>query len=566
MCIRDRWCTVHLFSCPTEDAIRAASRESKYDAFNEQARAIWVASHMAFGLLSLASMDWLDLSFALFVVPLAWLTSQKSSTMNWANQLAQSCHLTLRLWNPNPGMHPGASLFYVGSLALWNQAAVRRPSASIGLHLLTVWTVLVSPLLESACACALLGIAMLALQCYRRCPGADTDQEPQGPLERLRGRCATVVTLLLESGDEIRADNMEILNRLLTELTGTRYNISRPGAALSLTHSGTGCGTGTGWSEHEQPGAPQEESHGARGGMPEEPGLNALMGAVLHMRAPREPAPIANKFAMYAGGDETPTAFAQGAPPPQWAMPEVPREVASALSDRLLSMSFDALAQVELSTGTVMWANPAFRELVLAVGAGNEMAGLSVLIQLFLQALPVDLRCHQATVGNVTLCSATQIARIGGLERVLWAIHRPVIVAEIGGRDPGFSGTYGYQSIEPTFAPRQEVPVDKVVEDPDYPDASKFPDTRTMILAGENPATGVRAKRQMKMLWHKYGQKLLTVGKDTKVLERGYYKCCERDCKARLRIDTVSSTGEHVCTLPSGAHNHKVAIAPERTS
>ena len=89
------------------------------------------------------------------------------------------------------------------------------------------------------------------------------------------------------------------------------------------------------------------------------------------------------------------------------------------------------MAQVELSTGAVLWSNHAFRKLADEVGRGVRQTGLQTLVERFLQDVPRALHCQTASVQvkddkSYDLWSATEVTGPPGSELVLWVIRQPL--------------------------------------------------------------------------------------------------------------------------------------------
>eukprot|EP00658_Telonema_sp_P-2_P010692 TRINITY_DN14040_c0_g1_i1.p1 TRINITY_DN14040_c0_g1~~TRINITY_DN14040_c0_g1_i1.p1 ORF type:complete len:543 (+),score=146.65 TRINITY_DN14040_c0_g1_i1:83-1711(+) len=91
--------------------------------------------------------------------------------------------------------------------------------------------------------------------------------------------------------------------------------------------------------------------------------------------------------------------------------------------DQMLDMSFDAMAQVELSTGALLWRNQHFNQLLLQAGGGDVAQGQRLLASQFLMDLSRGVRCTEGKASTTTLTSMTQVVQQAGGDRVLWVIR-----------------------------------------------------------------------------------------------------------------------------------------------
>jgi len=111
--------------------------------------------------------------------------------------------------------------------------------------------------------------------------------------------------------------------------------------------------------------------------------------------------------------------------------PDLPPPPASSWSDlysrEFLSMSFDAMALLDLTTGVVPWQNPVFQELAHNVGEGDPDHGLRILQSLFLNSCSRQLTRSEACVPigtqTVQLRSAIQTHGPSSHGVALWVIH-----------------------------------------------------------------------------------------------------------------------------------------------
>eukprot|EP00658_Telonema_sp_P-2_P029727 TRINITY_DN22565_c0_g1_i3.p1 TRINITY_DN22565_c0_g1~~TRINITY_DN22565_c0_g1_i3.p1 ORF type:complete len:283 (+),score=42.89 TRINITY_DN22565_c0_g1_i3:313-1161(+) len=234
-----------------------------------------------------------------------------------------------------------------------------------------------------------------------------------------------------------------------------------------------------------------------------------------------------------------------------------------------VGMSLDALAQVELASGAVLWANERFRELTIMMGSGDMALGLRWLHGCFMQNLPRELHCVHTTIemggSGVDLWSVTQCFGPTNQEVVLWLIHQPLVRLMPQQFDPPkLHPSHGGQSNF-YMGPRTGMP-DQLLQPQRFPKASEHTDPQLKVMAGFDHCNGGKGRRPVLLLWHKYGRKsLYKTGPDgtsqPSALERLYYKCYQSNCRARLKIDISQSTGEKVSISASGMHNHLVELA-----
>eukprot|EP00656_Telonema_subtile_P049046 TRINITY_DN6018_c0_g1_i1.p1 TRINITY_DN6018_c0_g1~~TRINITY_DN6018_c0_g1_i1.p1 ORF type:complete len:420 (+),score=46.08 TRINITY_DN6018_c0_g1_i1:98-1261(+) len=223
------------------------------------------------------------------------------------------------------------------------------------------------------------------------------------------------------------------------------------------------------------------------------------------------------------------------------------REVLHA--ERLVQMSFDAMAHVCCHSGAVIWTNNAFNNLVSAVGHGNSGLGLQTLRVQFLQHLPRGMCSKFGTVsvdsGSIELWSATQVAGDQGQEVVLWSVQCPTDHAS---------------RAKLCRAPKAVGPVH---DQKPFPRAVDYTDIKCEIQR-EGPT---KRGCLVQMLWRKYGQKKLLPppviegsGPPHVLLNRLYFKCTQQGCDAKMRVDAARETGDFVCVSASGVHNHHIVL------
>eukprot|EP00656_Telonema_subtile_P026362 TRINITY_DN2833_c0_g1_i3.p1 TRINITY_DN2833_c0_g1~~TRINITY_DN2833_c0_g1_i3.p1 ORF type:complete len:416 (+),score=94.94 TRINITY_DN2833_c0_g1_i3:140-1387(+) len=231
------------------------------------------------------------------------------------------------------------------------------------------------------------------------------------------------------------------------------------------------------------------------------------------------------------------------------------KETEVAYAAELVQMSFDAMARINHQTGEVIWANNAFGDLTTTVGRGNPLKGLQALQRQFLQELPRGLCSRSGTVSagtaSIDLWSATQFAGGLGEEIVLWTVqrsmHRQLARTTSGPRSCSEDGSLNNATFD---------------FDKPFPEANEFVDLRCEMKL-DKPSKG---KPPVQLLWRKYGQKSLLpppVTPDSAPhvpKDRLYYKCTQKDCCAKLRVDVDRASGEHVSMIATGTHCHHIVL------
>eukprot|EP00658_Telonema_sp_P-2_P001353 TRINITY_DN10508_c0_g1_i1.p1 TRINITY_DN10508_c0_g1~~TRINITY_DN10508_c0_g1_i1.p1 ORF type:complete len:316 (-),score=57.23 TRINITY_DN10508_c0_g1_i1:379-1326(-) len=235
----------------------------------------------------------------------------------------------------------------------------------------------------------------------------------------------------------------------------------------------------------------------------------------------------------------------------------------------LLGMCRDAIAQVQLRTGILIWHNQSFQELAAIVGQGNPLVGQQLLIGRFLQQLPVQLHYTQAMLSaggqQINMISATRRVGVEPNETVLWVLHSQPTPELSGTQAPLTVHTVDPEAIK-ALSVTQALPGESQDQsDLEFPLAGAFVDV-DMKMVCDKQYLG-RGKRQVVMLWRKYGEKRVLTsrsGTDRQSadgIDRLYFKCTQPDCPARLKIDVVTITSERVREYPKGRHNHRVQVA-----
>eukprot|EP00656_Telonema_subtile_P047342 TRINITY_DN542_c0_g2_i4.p1 TRINITY_DN542_c0_g2~~TRINITY_DN542_c0_g2_i4.p1 ORF type:complete len:725 (+),score=160.46 TRINITY_DN542_c0_g2_i4:163-2337(+) len=658
----DQWAVSQLQPAASRDPLDAQIRLANLRSQNQHARLVWasVMIGVCAGIVNVCdnAIDPLLAAWAILVLPFTLVAHQRLG-QSWVPFLAQQTWTaTALLLHRSSG--PGPYVPFVMAHLAWAEISSHSLSMLLLNHGLT------NVLAISACPhhsayCHLFSLLMITLFCYRRSrPLEDADELPQN-LSTLTVKCAELVRVVLESGDELcqaHTDTLDQLLGLLTGLTSESFKLSAvlpplhpeytPGEASSGSCFAQGAGTGQEAQRSEHLPSIRsrfDSAPDAACGEERDPGLSVL--SAFAVAAPRTgTSKHVNFGSLPAPGavlPKPPTKRPRAAdlerfqePVRAWPAQEAvqqqqqqqqqqeqkqqqqPREDSEGeRAERLVWMSFDAMAQVELSTGVVLWANASFEELTSLVGEGHQGLGLQCLHGHFLQSVPRELQCRHgsfnACSSSFNLWSATQICGQPGHERVLWVIHRP-LPCDLPGA--------AYQGPPPINTPAEHAPPrggreqretpyevtwgSKERHDQErctemgYPAASDHPDPQTKVLSGSEHTNAGRGRRPTLSLWHKYGKKtvqscdeercvlcvlcvlllllllcmlrgvlcvlcmlrgvlcvlcVLRSGgsQEMQVFERVYFKCFKRECKARLRVDCLAKTGERVGLIASGA-------------
>eukprot|EP00658_Telonema_sp_P-2_P044599 TRINITY_DN3249_c0_g3_i1.p1 TRINITY_DN3249_c0_g3~~TRINITY_DN3249_c0_g3_i1.p1 ORF type:complete len:432 (+),score=74.76 TRINITY_DN3249_c0_g3_i1:1118-2413(+) len=258
------------------------------------------------------------------------------------------------------------------------------------------------------------------------------------------------------------------------------------------------------------------------------------------------------------------------------AAPPIPRLAI----ERMLSMSFDAMAQINARTGELQWANGHFDRLALCLGGGQPWEGQQTLFRCFLQNPSREQQLKEGTfkvggVGTVLRC-LTEVATIGANDVVLmvlkslgnWPASPP---RSSKGELEKSSNEVPKNSNEPPSSRSADgSDQDRSCSEPDnepsqseYPAAADHPDPMVKVVTTHVRGQG---KRPAVLLWQRYGKKALYKpgGEAIKAdrLERLYFRCHSPGCKARLRVDMNHTTGEQMKVAPTGVHDH--VVVPQR--
>eukprot|EP00656_Telonema_subtile_P037211 TRINITY_DN4136_c0_g1_i2.p1 TRINITY_DN4136_c0_g1~~TRINITY_DN4136_c0_g1_i2.p1 ORF type:complete len:644 (+),score=79.92 TRINITY_DN4136_c0_g1_i2:136-2067(+) len=604
----DHW-VLKRFLLPTcRDSLGASVHTPQIERQNHEGRRLWLlcVTLLTMALLGAKDGRLLDAINGIYIcacLPLALLTSEPSMTRRygWAVQATQLAWLAAKLSIMSDAVPSEGMMTWVVLNLLWNEASLCQLSAVLANILFTNLALVLladPPLLN----CAVISLMMLALHVYRRSmakPSASPTEEP------FSSRVAQLVWLVMESGDELCDDSFAMLreaHRLSThEPPKSLFDVG----AGTLTTSNLGTGTGTGCEPCPQEAYPtlSDSPPPAKIQPKEDPGMKILSDMALSPRHPENPPPVnvPQTGGVGAAGADTnwarppprlqplaPKAVNQAAGfPANCAPPQMQEPSASAslpFAQDLVRMAFDSMAQVDLQSGIVLWANASFRELSQTLGGGNILLGIQTLQGCFLQSMPYELNYARATVNlgfsSVDLWSATKVAGAPGQETVLWVVHRAsdrlvTRPCEPAPAPPPHQSTSADDSNSDGWTvvtmSGQQPPAASPPEECNYAKASEFMDLQTRIMCDPTRFVTGRGRRQVQMLWRKYGERNLIGNQETtdsgpRKIDRQYYKCTQRDCKARLKVDVEQGTNVQVSSSASGVHNHPtrvVQVAPQ---
>eukprot|EP00656_Telonema_subtile_P047344 TRINITY_DN542_c0_g2_i7.p1 TRINITY_DN542_c0_g2~~TRINITY_DN542_c0_g2_i7.p1 ORF type:complete len:622 (+),score=138.04 TRINITY_DN542_c0_g2_i7:129-1994(+) len=574
----DTWANRYL-TLSSEDGMKATVHMQAIEKLNQEGRLAWVGVPAIAVVAFLTrqpglAQDLVLLALAFIVAPLALLTSstEASARFGWVTRIVQHAWLAARILIPlaaQPEVQVERIILFVALQFMWHEVSISSFSELLFNHCLT--NLIVYSLINvSAPTCPLLSLFMISIFWYRRSrPLEDANELPQN-LSGLTMKCAELVRVVLESGDELCQANVEALEQMLGLLTGKEtaekdgcQKVS-PEGSVSESLTGQGCGTGTG----------EVQLSGDGWNMPE-------IWDVVESSSVLEDSPLTRPMSPLSEDDwildsckddilpaadsvpetqHSPLDFPQKRPreelaldiptytirPPSHSLPL--SEQALPHSEQLVRMSFDAMAQLDPHTGTILWTNTAFEELTKMVGGGDQVLGLQCLHGRFLTQVTADLQCATELFGGVgcnpmEVWSASQLAGPAAQQVLLWVLHSSPVgsagVSQSGSAGVSGSATAGYST------------------------AAQCTDPQSRVLYNTGP-TGGRGSRQAVLLWRRYGKKTITAtsSADTTTMsgtiERVYYKCYRKSCAARLKIDSDPVTGEAVTIEPTGAHDHVV--------
>eukprot|EP00656_Telonema_subtile_P012602 TRINITY_DN16355_c0_g2_i1.p1 TRINITY_DN16355_c0_g2~~TRINITY_DN16355_c0_g2_i1.p1 ORF type:complete len:641 (+),score=153.72 TRINITY_DN16355_c0_g2_i1:139-2061(+) len=567
----DQWVVSKLLLCPNEDNIQSILRIKTVEKQNLEGRKMWVG--VALLLVSgVSRMDVVGYVYVALIVPLALFSCDTSFHHKYGlvNQALQLAWLAVRLAMPNSNVDEEVGLFFTTmAVFLWNEVSMRSFSAVLLNH--TLVNLAVAMFHNNVPTSLMLSLVMISVFCYRRSRGpdscADLGHTCSKELANLKSTCSGILKLVLQSGDELCDDSTELLQEMLLLVTdGAQVEL---GGVGSGTSSELGAGTGSGFMVPTC-------SYGGQPPLPRDPGLNILAGMALDSDSSPDSTHTAGsspRTQQVSRPEHSPGFPSLDSPPfPRHCLPmgtarHTQPQPMLPFAEELVRLSFDAMAQVQVNTGVVLWANQAFGELTHMVGGGNSGFGLQLLLNQFMQRPSRQSQCSPGTIAvqgvPMTLWSATQMVGNPGHEIVLWATHQTsALSARERSAEP--SPSHNSQQSSPGAAEGNTESEDSA-HDSNFPKAAQHTDPQQKINTGPDHCTG-RGRRPTLMLWQKYGQKALyngagQNGSSGSTVERLYYKCYKAGCKARLKIDVVQATGERCNVIASGVHCHHVTLA-----
>eukprot|EP00658_Telonema_sp_P-2_P020485 TRINITY_DN180_c0_g2_i2.p1 TRINITY_DN180_c0_g2~~TRINITY_DN180_c0_g2_i2.p1 ORF type:complete len:379 (-),score=100.40 TRINITY_DN180_c0_g2_i2:447-1583(-) len=223
------------------------------------------------------------------------------------------------------------------------------------------------------------------------------------------------------------------------------------------------------------------------------------------------------------------------------------------LFEKLATISFDAMAVEDTRSGQLRWSNQAFNELTCLVGGGDFGQGLHALKANFLQAPTYEpSRVHQvvttAANDSVGVWSCSVLVPVSNQLYTVWVLNQSQV--------PPADLSQSLSGLDSCAKPAPAEPAIIMGEAADFLDVH----LKVMSASGDGPQ-GPRVQN----MWRKYGQKPLKPvnlpnGEVARTLDRLYYKCYHKECKARLLVDLDIQTQEQVNILSKGEHDHDVPI------
>eukprot|EP00656_Telonema_subtile_P053139 TRINITY_DN75_c0_g1_i6.p1 TRINITY_DN75_c0_g1~~TRINITY_DN75_c0_g1_i6.p1 ORF type:complete len:741 (-),score=165.62 TRINITY_DN75_c0_g1_i6:136-2358(-) len=596
---------------------QVALRWKEIDETNAAARPIWAAMVcamlLAFSHGHYPAMPLVALFYPVVIVPLAVCTATMSS-LSWVNPVAQLAFLAARLWIQD---QPGSALSncwlpFVLANFCWIELSLQSLSTTVMSHLGTALVLAVFN--KFSTAPALLSLLALGFFCYRR---AHPTQTKSSQMHDVVKQCSDLVCLVLQSGDELSEDTQDTLAQILS-LTKFQKNTQRVASPGALSRAGTGVGNGNGVDagcngSNSNSGEDQFElsdSEGMIGRSPcsvdedmELPDM-ALNSDDLSWIPPQwDQELLAEKDA----GDNNAAwrwlldNFADDQPPPvntdssprivKRARPNSDAPVRPAANEpdepnsnwlnahleRLVLMNFDAMAVEDTYSGNLIWANPAFKELACMAGTGDFLQGVSLLRRTFLQQLSHEQqRMHQiVTTSNASTMDIMSCSQAVGYDknmRTLWVMSRSMPMS----MEPTMPNPVHAQQQWVDAKPQMQAGAQAVfhLQPPTNPanmlafsnssKAQEFADIQIKVVSDPDAPPGPQGPRVQNM-WRKYGQKVLKPGVggfnfQSRTLDRLYYKCYQKDCKARLLVDVDNASQEQVQIHVKGEHSHEVPV------
>eukprot|EP00658_Telonema_sp_P-2_P034616 TRINITY_DN2525_c0_g1_i6.p1 TRINITY_DN2525_c0_g1~~TRINITY_DN2525_c0_g1_i6.p1 ORF type:complete len:602 (-),score=127.35 TRINITY_DN2525_c0_g1_i6:443-2248(-) len=575
LCFRphiDRWAARYLLVKGRKrkgENLEAYEKMKQIEKQNEEGRAIWVA-FVVLVLVTDTSYIFQSMHNVIFyplalTFPLALITCAVSyNRFGWTNQVVQQVWLAVRFMiassmaSSTTPLETNQLFLFIAGHFMWNEVSLRTFSMFLFNHLITNLTVnIFDP--EQSLRCVFMSVITIGLFCFRRRRASAS----AGALEpQLLTQCTAMIKLVLESGEELCSDNRDTLENVLTLLLGGSAEFTachlqpdtiseQLGSRSSL--SGIGCGTGdvgncllgqgmeASWTVDE---------------LMSDPDLDYLASQLLteHHQldnpGPRTSSPLSEVNSILAGCTEYPLnkdSHSCGSHKRQRSL-SGSGVVSKLHTDELVQLSFDSLAQIDLTDKSVMWANQSFQELTSAVGESDQARGLTELLDHFLLGsattqgpVGVEERRRSFKVGSQRLEVRSAMCKAGpaGEEVLVWALHAVGSPGESGSA-PGSPGAKPLLPLE-------------------FPRASEHADPQVKVLRAMS-----KGKWLTGMLWVMYGKKSMLPTGTQPAIDRLYYKCtAQKSCRARLKVDMVQGTGERVSVVASGTHDHCVQLTTD---
>eukprot|EP00656_Telonema_subtile_P023732 TRINITY_DN2531_c0_g1_i2.p1 TRINITY_DN2531_c0_g1~~TRINITY_DN2531_c0_g1_i2.p1 ORF type:complete len:673 (-),score=116.26 TRINITY_DN2531_c0_g1_i2:273-2291(-) len=606
----------------------------EFDSANEDARKIWASVLLLVVLAaSYGSHRHVPcLIYSLVIVPLALFTQcAPLNQFPWVNQVAQHAFILGCLYQ-SPQLDSGSAADWLPFMLanfFWNEVTLQSLSSILFNHIGTTAIVaLAEPNLSGITA--LLSAGTIAQFCWRRArPSARVPDRRDRRRRRssvrvedqrlatILARCAELVVLVLQSGDEICEDSKQSLSEVLGLIKGSPDHHQVRIGTGSASSNALGLGTGNGmdctdadaefsgcWDNlagltQEQdvqyvfPSWLLDERHEANGFGAKthsaqddlldfmtcdktlDESIDDLSGSEVQHTNPAwrwmedncalDPNSMSPKLS--AAPAATPTEPAKTLTPDSAYVSKRSTEECSEVStwltsyfEKLVLSSFDSMAVMEPRSGAVIWANPAFKVLACCVGDGQFLEGVSVLKAQFLQQPKHELTTLHRSFGaenRLDIWSRAQLIGEHEQMRTIWILSRS------GSLDPSLTQSPKCEPHQTQLVSSSAATGAAGSGSCGSPDLSNV---HIKVLCDPNGPQGPRGPK-VQNLWRKYGQKVLrplstTFGAEpaSRVLDRMYYKCYLKECKARLIVDMDRATGKRVVVQPKGEHNHEVPV------
>eukprot|EP00658_Telonema_sp_P-2_P001466 TRINITY_DN10543_c0_g1_i6.p1 TRINITY_DN10543_c0_g1~~TRINITY_DN10543_c0_g1_i6.p1 ORF type:complete len:502 (-),score=100.49 TRINITY_DN10543_c0_g1_i6:142-1647(-) len=257
-------------------------------------------------------------------------------------------------------------------------------------------------------------VTMLALFCWRRRREFVRVMANQGGLCPSTQAC-TLVELVLESSDELCESSKEMLIQVVLLLRHSDDMEKSPVRRRSEKSSESKFGKGNGSGDQD--------------------GVLADMANIIAIDEPQVELDLFEFDKLLHSSGSNPDNNAA------WPIGHAKQEQTQAVSpatrlplsqqlpfaEELLSMTSDAMAQVDLGSGTLLWQNRYFDQLATGLGDGDPWQGQKILFREFLQNVPQELwrveKMTYTSTAAIEINSVTRIVGDAGSGTVLWAIR-----------------------------------------------------------------------------------------------------------------------------------------------